>query len=189
MKYESMKITKSKRKSISIKVTDDGLVVVRAPKRVSEAYINSFIKKSSKWIDKKLEAVGVQNTKLKEYKFSKNEISRLKKKAKLVIKTRLDEISEQIGIEYNNFRLSGAKKRWGSCSSKKTISINWRLIFAPPDIIDYVITHELAHLKHMNHSKRFWKLVETYIPNYKDKRKWLNENDFLLRVGESEIKD
>lgn len=189
MKYENVEIIRSKRKSVSIRVTDDGTIIVRAPKRVTDVYINSFLKKSSKWIEKKVDQSKAQNEKLKDYQFSKEEVSRLKKGAKQTLKGRLDEISEQIDINYNKFRLSGASKRWGSCSSKKTISINWRLIFAPPDVIDYVITHELIHLKHMNHSKIFWKLVETHIPKYKENRKWLNENDFLLRVGEFEIKD
>ena len=189
MKYENVVVIRSKRKSISIKVTDGGIVEIRAPKKVSDQSIRRFVKKSEGWIDKKLEEMKKQNTKLENYKFSKKQLSSIKKRAKDTLKIRLEELSNEIGIQYNTFRLSGAKKRWGSCSNKKTVSINWRLIFAPPEIIDYVIIHELTHLKHMNHSKRFWKEVQKHIPDYKEKRKWLNENDFILRVGETIVKD
>ncbi|MFC1755907.1 M48 family metallopeptidase [Patescibacteria group bacterium] len=189
MKYENVEVIRSKRKSISIRVTDEGVVVIRAPKKVSEQSINKFIRKSEKWIDKKLVDMNLQNSKLDDYQFTKKQINSFKKRAKVTIKDRLDELSIEVGIKYNTFRLSGAKKRWGSCSNKRTVSINWRLILAPPEIIDYVIIHELIHLKHMNHSKRFWKEVQKHIPDYKEKRKWLNENDFILRVGETIVKD
>ncbi len=84
------------------------------------------------------------------------------------------------GFRFAKFRLSSAKKRWGSCSSKGTISLSWRLIMAPPHVIDYVIVHELAHLKHFNHSSRFWSLVESILPNYSAARKWLKQEGHAL---------
>lgn len=80
-----------------------------------------------------------------------------------------------MGVEFNQIKISSARKRWGSCSNKKNINIVWRLIMAPQAIIDYVIVHELAHLKHMDHSKNFWKLVESVYPNYKKAVNWLKE--------------
>ena len=185
MKDKNIKIIRAKRKSVSIRVSDEGLVVVRAPKNVSDAKLNKFLNKSGVWINKKLIENKKQNEKLENYKFCADEINRIKKGSRKNLEKRTNEISENIDVKYKKFRLSGAKKRWGSCNNKKTISINWKLVFAPPEIIDYVITHELAHLKHMNHSKKFWLYVEKYIPDYKKHRKWLNENDYLLRVGES----
>lgn len=80
------------------------------------------------------------------------------------------------------------KTRWGSCSSKGNVSLNWRLIAAPNECLDYVVIHELSHLKYQNHSKRFWNLVETYSPNWKIHRKWLRDNqyafDFLAKKSE-----
>ncbi len=80
-----------------------------------------------------------------------------------------------MGVEFNQLKISSARKRWGSCSNKKNINIVWRLIMAPQPIIDYVIIHELAHLRHMNHSQNFWKLVESVYPHYKQAINWLKE--------------
>ena len=77
-------------------------------------------------------------------------------------------------------RISGAKTRWGSCSAKKNINLNWRLILAPPKVIDYVIAHELSHTVHMNHSKQFWAHVEGMIPDHRRYRKWLKDHGRFL---------
>ncbi|MBP9020870.1 MAG: M48 family metallopeptidase [Syntrophobacterales bacterium] len=79
-------------------------------------------------------------------------------------------------------RLSDARRRWGSCSSDNRLSINWRLIMAPPKVIDYVILHELLHIKEKSHSRRFWKLMETILPDYREHRYWLKENGHRLTV-------
>lgn len=81
-------------------------------------------------------------------------------------RTRIEAISEQTGLNYQQMKISNASTRWGSCSSKGIINLNWRLIMASPEIIDYVIIHELAHTKHMNHSKSFWALVGKYCPDH-----------------------
>lgn len=84
-------------------------------------------------------------------------------------------------LEFNGIKLRDQSTRWGSCSrSTKNISINFRLLLATDEIRDYVIIHELAHLKHPNHSERFWKLVGTAIPDYKERRRWLNKNGNTL---------
>ena len=93
---------------------------------------------------------------------------------------RLKELSKYTNIPYEKMRLSSAHTRWGSCSSNGTISLNWKLIMAPAGIIDYVIIHELCHVKHMNHSKLFWQLVTHYLPDCKERRKWLRQNSNKL---------
>ncbi|MCX6733212.1 MAG: M48 family metallopeptidase [Candidatus Peregrinibacteria bacterium] len=103
-----------------------------------------------------------------------------KKLAKLHFVKRLTEISTTYNISYNMMRISSAKTRWGSCSRKRNINLNWRLIFAPPEVLDYVITHELSHLTHMNHSKAFWAHVERMMPDYKTHRTWLKKNGRVL---------
>lgn len=80
---------------------------------------------------------------------------------------------EHMGLRYNKILIRGQKTRWGSCSPSGTVSLNWKLLLAPEPVIDYVIIHELAHLKHMNHSRRFWEFVEVYCPDWKKYRKWL----------------
>ncbi|MBU0727650.1 M48 family metallopeptidase, partial [Patescibacteria group bacterium] len=70
--------------------------------------------------------------------------------------------------------------RWGSCSDRKNLNFNWKLIMAPIEIIDYVVVHEMCHLKQMNHSSKFWNLVAEKMPDYKELRKWLKDNRYLL---------
>lgn len=103
-----------------------------------------------------------------------------KKLAKAHFVKRLTEISTAYDISYNMMRISSAKTRWGSCSRKRNINLNWRLIFAPPAVLDYVIIHELSHLTHMNHSKVFWAYVERMMPDYKTHRTWLKKNGGVL---------
>ncbi len=83
---------------------------------------------------------------------------------------RAQEYSEEFNFEYNRIAIKDTKTRWGSCSSKKNLNFNWRLVFTPLECIDYVIVHELAHTKEMNHSKKFWYIVESIMPNYKELR-------------------
>lgn len=80
------------------------------------------------------------------------------------------------GGSYSSITVRDQKTRWGSCSSRGTLSFNYRLIFAPPAVLDYVVVHELCHLTHMNHSKEFWNLVGSVMPDYKKHRKWLKEH-------------
>lgn len=113
----------------------------------------------------------------------KNEILNfLANEAYINIKERLDIYSKQMNLQYNMFRIKDTKTRWGSCSSKKNLNFNYKLIFAPQWIIDYVIIHELSHLKHMDHSKNFWSLVGMYAPKYKEAKKWFKDNSNVFNV-------
>lgn len=98
-----------------------------------------------------------------------------RKQAKQIIEARIAVFVDKYQFEYQKIRISSARTRWGSCTSKGTLSFSWRLILMPPDVIDYVIIHELSHTVHHNHSKRFWKLVEKLMPDYKERRKRLRE--------------
>ena len=100
----------------------------------------------------------------------------LKKRAKEYIPGRVQILASEHGLKYNKSRITSARSRWGSCSSKKNLNFSYRLMLTPGDVIDYVIIHELAHLKHMNHSKNFWNQVESMMSNYKEKEKWLKKN-------------
>lgn len=88
--------------------------------------------------------------------------------------------AEEIGMTYSSIRIGSAKTRWGSCTSKGNLSFSWRLLSAPEEVVKYVIAHEVAHLKEMNHSKRFWAIVEKLCPDYKEQKKWLRENGHAL---------
>ena len=92
-----------------------------------------------------------------------------------LLKKRADKLSAQLGLNYNRLIIRGQKTRWGSCSHKGNLSFNWKLIMAPEPVIDYVIIHELTHLKEMNHTKRFWQLVAEHCPQWHEHRKWLRD--------------
>jgi hypothetical protein len=94
-----------------------------------------------------------------------------------LIKERVDKLSARLGLTYNRIIIRGQKTRWGSCSYKGNLSFNWKLIMAPEPVIDYVVIHEIAHLKEMNHTKRFWELVAEHCPRWREHRKWLKDHE------------
>ena len=98
-----------------------------------------------------------------------------RQQAKQWIFERVKHLAEFHQLHYEKVKITSARTRWGSCSPKNTLSFSWRLILTPPEMIDYVIIHELAHTVHHNHSKRFWKLVEKLLPDYKARRKQLRQ--------------
>ncbi len=101
-----------------------------------------------------------------------------------LINERADKLSSNMGISYKRIIIRGQKTRWGSCSRKKNLSFNWKLVMAPQPVLDYVIIHELTHLKEMNHSKKFWELVAQYCPEWREHKKWLkqHESDLTARL-------
>ena len=99
-----------------------------------------------------------------------------KNKAKNYLTKRADLIAKKLNFKYNKIKISSAKTRWGSCSSKGNINLTWRLIMTPSFVIDYVIIHELVHLKKPHHKKSFWDMVKLFMPAYEDAKKWLKKN-------------
>jgi predicted metal-dependent hydrolase len=102
--------------------------------------------------------------------------------ARLVFVERVELYAKQVGVKYKVVKISGAKKRWGSCSAKGNLNLSWRLVLAPLPIIDYVIVHELCHLIELNHSPAFWKQVQRVLPDYTERRNWLKDNGHRLRL-------
>ena len=96
--------------------------------------------------------------------------------AREVVSALAEEQSERIGVEYRRIRIGGQRTRWGSCSPRGTLSFNWRLVLAPLEVLDYVVVHELCHLRVPNHSRRFWALVERHCPHWRQQRDWLREH-------------
>ncbi len=106
---------------------------------------------------------------------------------RVVIKSHLNirvkEWSSVMHLKPNEIRVKLMRSRWGSCSSKENLNFSLNLVLLPKEIVDYIIVHELAHLKEMNHSKQFWKIVEKYYPSYVESRKWLKNNTFNLNLN------
>lgn len=100
----------------------------------------------------------------------------LKRTARRYIEPRTQQLGQVMGIEYQHLRLKELTSRWGSCSSDGNLNFNWRLVHCPPDVIDYVIVHELAHRQHMDHSARFWNLVAQHNPDHRQHRGWLKRH-------------
>lgn len=105
-----------------------------------------------------------------------------KKQAKTILEDRLNYICKLIKLKPNNFRISDSKGRWGACNNRGSISFNYRVIMLPPAVIDYVIVHELCHLVEMNHSKKFWNLVYSFLPNADVQKQKIKEYSFLLSL-------
>ncbi|MEW6620009.1 MAG: SprT family zinc-dependent metalloprotease [bacterium] len=105
-----------------------------------------------------------------------------KNQAYYKIKERLDWYSTLSGLKYNGFKITNARKRWGSCNGKDRLCFSWRLIMTPLSVIDYVVVHELTHIVEKNHSKRFWHKLKIILPNYEESKKWLKENEYLLGI-------
>lgn len=103
--------------------------------------------------------------------------------ARAILAERLERFACSHNLKPSGLRISSARTRWGSCSRKGRLSFSWRLVMAPLEVVDYVIVHELAHLREMNHSQAFWALVEAMLPDYKQRRAWLKKNGFLLQLG------
>lgn len=104
------------------------------------------------------------------------------KMAKEAIGERLEFYCNKIGLSYNKFKIKEQKTRWGSCSKQKNLNLNWKLIMAPPWVADYVVLHEVCHLKYLNHSKDYWNMVSLYMPEYKKAQQWLKKNGQTLGI-------
>ncbi|TVM14167.1 hypothetical protein DPQ33_17800 [Oceanidesulfovibrio indonesiensis] len=103
-----------------------------------------------------------------------------KKRAAEKIIPRAERFAQSLGVKYNQIQMTDSKFRWGSCSTKDNLNLNWRLIKAPVFVIDYIIVHELTHLIEGNHTPRFWNIVHAQVANMDKAKKWLKENGQLL---------
>lgn len=99
-----------------------------------------------------------------------------REQARLVCTKQAEYYSKTMGVTYGRIAIKNTRTRWGSCSSLGNLNFHWKLVLMPPAILDYVVVHELAHRKEMNHSSRFWAEVEKILPDYRERRKWLKEH-------------
>ncbi len=175
-----MKVTviRSNRKTVAIQVNSDLSVTVRAPRSVSEKDIEEILKKKEAWISKHIEKIKETKERVEAEpteKLTREKVIALAEEALKVIPERVEYFAKVIGVTYGKITVRNQKTRWGSCSSKGNLNFNCLLMLAPPEVLDYVVVHELCHRKQMNHSKAFWLEVEKVLPNYKEVRKWLKE--------------
>ena len=160
----------SSRRTVSLCIKD-GELIVRAPYGTTEKRIIEIIEKHGAWIEKHLKRSEEKLS--RENALTEESIAELKKAAKKVLKAKTEYYARIMGLKYGRITITSAKTRFGSCSSKGNISYSYRLMLYPEAAIDYVVVHELAHLCEMNHSPSFYKIVESVMPDYKQRRKLL----------------
>ena len=178
-----IEIIKSNRKTIAIEVRPDLRVIVRAPKRASNREIMKFVEQKQDWIAKHLAYMQIryeETRRVKEKQFTDDDIRKMKDEAKRVIPDRVKYYAGIMGVTFGKITIKNQKTRWGSCSSKGNLNFNCLLMLTPDKVRDYVVIHELCHLKQMNHSKMFWAEVEKVMPDYKVYRQWLSRNGNML---------
>lgn len=178
-----IEIIKSNRKTIAIEVRPDLRVIVRAPKRASNREIMKFVEQKQDWIAKHLAQMQIryeETRRRKEKQFIDDDIRKMKDEAKKVIPDRVKYYADIMGVTFGKITIKNQKTRWGSCSSKGNLNFNCLLMLTPDKVRDYVVIHELCHLKQMNHSKMFWAEVEKVMPDYKVYRQWLSQNGNML---------
>jgi predicted metal-dependent hydrolase len=180
-KRVSIEIIRSGRKTIAMEITRDLRVLVRAPFCVPDCDIERFIRDKSSWLDKHLELAKKKIKMIEQQekaiaKLTTEEIQQLADKALKVIPERAAYYAPVVGVKYGKISIRNQKTRWGSCSSKGNLNFNCLLMLTPPDVIDYVVVHELCHLKEPNHSARFWSEVARVLPDYNSSKEWLKIN-------------
>ncbi|MBQ9945030.1 MAG: M48 family metallopeptidase [Clostridia bacterium] len=161
----------SKRKTLSLQVKADGTVTVRAPAGTKQKIIEDFVDKNSAWLEKTKKKMLSKQELFREA--SSEEEKELRKKAKAVLPEKISRYSSLIGVMPTRITITGARTRFGSCSGKNSISFSFYLMRFPEEAIDYVVVHELCHIKHHDHSKEFYKEIEKILPDYKQREKLL----------------
>lgn len=164
---------KSKRaKQVRLTVSGDGVVVATHPARVPEYRVIDFIKKQFAWIQKRLDQISKIDVDLMRY--DRKHYVTHKESARALVHEKLQHWNSFYNFTYHKVAIRSQKTRWGSCSSKGNLNFNYKIIFLEPALQDYLIVHELCHLKEMNHGPNFWSLVEKAIPDARSLAKRIN---------------
>ena len=167
MDYE---IKYARRKNVTIRVRDCKISVV-APEGTDERLIEELVHKHRRWIEKRIDSQRARTEALSD--MSEGDIRALKSEARIYFTALVERYAALMGAEYNKIRITSAKTRHGSCTREKNISFSYRLMLYPESAREYVVVHELAHTLQMNHSKKFYSIVESVLPDYKERKRLL----------------
>lgn len=179
-----IQIIRSSRRTLGLEVTREGEVKARLPLQVSDTAAKTFIREHQDWILKKRAQVWQRQQEQRQMEKSgqtrqipaMNEMSSAQlADMKNKFQQKVSAFAEQMGVTYGRITIRNQKTRWGSCSGKGNLNFNYQLYFLPEELMDYVVIHELAHRKHMNHSADFWREVERFCPDYRERRKRLRQ--------------
>lgn len=186
-----------KKKHLSVEINPEGFITVRAPLGISDEELKNTIEKLIPRIEKRLDKIAA-NKKIydegsyndekhfrlfgEDVSFEEMEISNegeLRKfyfdSLKIELEKFLKHYSKVMGVKYKEYKITETKTTWGTCNSSKKLTFNLKLAMAPRDVVEYVVVHELAHLKHMNHDRSFWNLVGKILPEYKESQNYLKK--------------
>lgn len=165
-----VRIIRSDRKTMSLSVDDELNAIVRAPYGMTEEQIKLFVEKNENWLSKACEKKKQQ---LEKFNLTDEQLNLLIISARQIIPQRVEYYSSLMNLYPTSVKITKAKKQFGSCSGKNSLCFSCYLMQYPIEAIDYVVVHELAHIKHHNHSKNFYDLIHHYMPDYKKREKLL----------------
>ena len=165
MHYE---LIRSRRKTMSLEITKDCRLVVRAPLRAKQEEIDAFVAKHEAWAQKHLSTMPPP---LPEP--TAEEIAALKRRAAEILPGKVAHWSAVMGVKPTGWKITTARKRYGSCSGKNSLCFSCYLMRCPEEAIDLVVVHELCHIKEKNHGPRFYALLAQYLPDHKERKKLL----------------
>ena len=169
---ETYELIRSRRNTLALEITKDCRVLVRAPLRLSQAKIDAFVSSHESWIQTHLEQQR-QRMASAPPPPTPEEIAALKVRAKAILPGKVAYWSAKMGVRPTGLKITTARKRYGSCSGKNSLCFSCFLMSCPEEAIDLVVVHELCHIREKNHGKRFYALLEQYLPDYKERKKLL----------------
>jgi predicted metal-dependent hydrolase len=161
-----------------IRVRSDGSVRVTVPRWGSRRHAELFAEQQRPWIERQRAHVRELATYRPAY--SPDTIKELRRQAARELPVQLLRLAEHHGLQMSRISVRNQRSRWGSCSPSGHICLNWRLVLMPDSVRDYVLIHELMHLRRLDHSRHFWRLVAHACPDYQNARRWLREHRYLL---------
>lgn len=170
-KVDYLLATSRRAKRMRLAVYCDGSFVATRPRGLSASAVEEFILKNSDWIISKIEYFRSFGRGFLSR--NKNDYLKHKNQAREFISEKVERYNQYYGFKFNQINIRSQKTRWGSCSSKGNLNFNYKILFLPEKIADYIVVHELCHLKEFNHSRKFWELVAKTFPEYKELRKRL----------------
>lgn len=178
---EKYTLIRSGRRTVGLSLDRDGNVTVRAPYLYPKAAIEAFLSENAGWIAKQRRKLAAQKENAESSgPITAEELRRLAAALRSVLPEKLGRYAGLLGITYGKVTVRSQKTKWGSCSSKGNLNFNCLLMLAPEEVLDYVIVHELCHVRHMDHSREFWAEVASLDPRYKAHKKWLKDNGGAL---------
>jgi predicted metal-dependent hydrolase len=167
----SYTVIRSRRKTVSLEITRDLAVVVRAPLTMSQGEIDRFVASREAWLR---EHYARQQQRLAAHpEPTADQTREYIQKANAILPEKVRHYSQLMGLYPQAVTVTGAKTRFGSCSGKNRICFSWRLMAYPEEAIDYVVVHELAHIRYKNHSRDFYALIARYLPDYRERERLL----------------